>query len=236
MTQARRFAVSWIALAAAAATGAAPCQAAVIQSTFDASAENWTTVGDTAAPTWLATGGNPAGHIRATDSVGGITWFFRAPAAFYGDRSASYGGLLSFDMLQADTSAQYDDRDVIMTGGGTTIWYDFTNNPGTTWTHYSAVLDDTGGWLFGAFASPVAATAAQIQTVLSNLSDLQIRGEFRSGADAASLDNAILTPEPSSVVLLGLMTALAAAVPRPRRAAGPSARRTPAPRGVARSS
>jgi alkaline phosphatase D len=121
--------------------------------------------------------------------VGGITWFFRAPAAYYGDRSSYYGGNLSFDQLQFDTSAQYDDRDIILTGGGVTIWYDFPNNPGTSWTAYSTVLNDTGGWKFGAFASPVPATATQIQTVLADLTDFQIRGEYRSGADTGELDN-----------------------------------------------
>src|SRR5262245_20245467 len=179
-----------------------PCQATRIQSTFDSNSEGWTTVGDSGALSWISLGGNPGGHIRASDMVGGISWFFRAPAAYYGDRSGYYGGTLNFDELQFDTSAQYDDRDVIMTGGNTTIWYDFSNNPGLTWTHYSAVLADTGGWKFGSLASPVPATAAQIQTVLADLTDLQIRGEYRTAADTASLDNVILVPEPPMLSLL----------------------------------
>jgi hypothetical protein len=207
-----RFVASLVALGAAV-----PCHAALVQSTFDSNTEGWSTIGDSAGtPTWIASGGNPGGHIRASDSVGGITWFFRAPAAYYGDRSAAYGGTLSFDELQFDTSAQYDDRDIILSGGGVTIWYDFPNNPALTWTAYSTVLDDTGGWKFGTFASPTPATAVQIQTVLSNLTDLQIRGEYRSGADTASLDNVVLTPEPSAA-LLGLMAMVGLLLPRRRR-------------------
>lgn len=195
---------------------AAAPHAAAIQSTFDSNTEGWTTVGDSGALSWISTGGNPAGHVRASDNVGGISWFFRAPAAYYGDRSGFYGGTLRFDELQFDTSAQYDDRDVIMTGNSTTIWYNFLNNPGLTWTSYSAVLDDTGGWLFGSLAAPVPATAAQIQTVLANLTDLQIRGEYRTGADTASLDNVMLVvPEPSTLSLS--LLALAALATRRRR-------------------
>ena len=80
-----------------------------------------------------------------------------------------------------------------------------------------AVLDDTGGWLFGALASPVPATTAQISTVLSNLTDLQIRGEFRSGADTASLDNVVLAPEPHAAAALLALTAAVTLAPRPRR-------------------
>jgi hypothetical protein len=198
----RRQSIGSLIAMVAAVAAALPCRAAAVESAFDAGSEGWTTVGDSGSPSWIASGGNPAGHIRATDTVGGISWFFRAPTAFYGDHSDAYGGILSFDMLQVDASVQYDDRDVIMTGGNVTVWYDFPNNPLTTWTHYAAVLDDAGGWRFGALAAPVAASAEQIQTVLANLADLQIRGEFRTGADSASLDNVILTPEPSGALLV----------------------------------
>ena len=103
-------------------------------------------------------------------------------------------------------SAQYDDKDIILSNGTTNVWYDFPNNPALTWTHYATVLDDTGGWQFGAFASPTPATAAQIQAVLANLTELQIRGEFRTGADTASLDNVNFTPEPSCALLTLIAT------------------------------
>lgn len=76
--------------------------AAVVTSTFDSGADGWTISGDATSglPIFLATGGNPGGHIEADDSVSGGVWYFQAPSKFPGDLSGAYGELLQFDLRQ----------------------------------------------------------------------------------------------------------------------------------------
>lgn len=82
---------------------AAPAASAglIASSTFDTDADGWTLSGDGINLTWLATGGNPGGHIRGADDERGIGWHFDAPAKFLGDVSSAYGQLLTFDLRQS---------------------------------------------------------------------------------------------------------------------------------------
>ena len=186
--------------------------AIIAESSFDTDAEGWTIEGDAPTPSWLSMGGNPGGHIRGQDFVGGITWFFSAPSKFLGNVSAAYGQDLTFDLRQGDTSAQYDDRDIVLNGGGMSLFFFTSPNPATTFTSYSVPLKASAGWKFGAIATPSDATEAQMQLVLSSLTSLLIRGEFRSGADTGFLDNVVLNgaepaaavPEPASLAIWGL--------------------------------
>ena len=66
------------------------------------------------------------------------------------------------------------------------------------WNEYSIQLDESAGWrvatevseeTFAKFASLPAATRAQLQAVLGELTQLLIRGEFQNGPDTGNLDN-----------------------------------------------
>lgn len=165
-----------------------------ITSTFDTDTEGWIVTGDatSANPNYVATGGNPGGYVSADDTAAGGVWVWAAPPKFLGDQSDSFGKTLSFDLKQSSLDSQFDDSDIIITGSDITISLDLSNNPGTDWTHYSVILDETFPWKFGFITSPTLATAEQIQTVLSNISSLKIRGEYVSGSDTGGLDNVIL--------------------------------------------
>lgn len=180
---------------------AVPLRAESIESHFDTNAQGWGVSGDATAFTWVSTGGNPGGFVRATDIVASNTWFFVAGSQYYGDRSHYYGGTLSFDLKQFNAiDAQYDDRDIILTGGGKTLIFNTATNPGSDWTSYLVNLVEPG-WTTGSLAGP-ATTSADFQTVLANLTSIQIRGEYRSGADSAGLDNVVLFTTQSSAVPL----------------------------------
>lgn len=182
--------------------------AIIASSTFNTNAEGWTVTGDGTGLTWVATGGNPGGHIRAMDVVASNTWFFSAPAKFLGNVSGAYGHFLEFDLRQELSDSQYNDRDIILTGGGMTLLFDTAVNPSaTTFTSYDVLLLASAGWKFGSFTGR-AATEAEMQTVLSSLTSLQIRGEYRIGSDTAFLDNVVLNgdtavPEPTSLMIFG---------------------------------
>ena len=179
--------------------------AALVVSTFDTDSDGWSAIGDTAAPvSWSATGGNPAGHIEIIDAVTGGVTYFVAPAKFLGNQSDSYGTPLAFDLRQSYTGGpnQFNDTDIILTGGGLTLVFDTSvNPPNDSWASYSILLTETAGWRVSTLTGAVP-TQAQMQATLTNLTSFQIRAEFQTGADTGSLDNVRIVPEPSSAALL----------------------------------
>lgn len=199
-------------------------QAATVTSNFDFDSEGWLVVGDATSgiPTWVASGGNPGGHIEADDTVSGGVWYFDAPAKFLGSRPGAYGGLLSFDLKQTGSGSQFDSADVILNGGGLELRIDVGNPlPVGTWVSYSIALHESAGWTRGS----AAATAGDLQTVFDALDRLRIRGEFITGSDTGRLDNVSLSavPIPAAVWLFGPAVAglLASGAAR-RRTAGKS--------------
>jgi len=180
--------------------------ATIAVSRFDdpvAGVDGWTVINDATGPTYFATGGNPGGYIQAVDQVLGLTWFWVAPPKFLGNDSAAYGQNLQFDLRQSGLNNQFDEDDVVLMGSGLTLAFDTPNNPGITWTSYNVPLLASAGWKLDSIAG-AAATEAQMQSVLSNLTALRIRGEFITGPDTGDLDNVALgsaIPESGTLLL-----------------------------------
>lgn len=190
----------------------------MVMSTFDTDAEGWTVNLDGTNLTWHATGGNPGGFISADDKPIGVTWYFVAPPKFLGDQSAAFGFYLCFDLKDHGTGLLEDiPPDVILSSGSLVIFVDHLPPPNTDpvpppgsstpFTHYMVKLDASGGWK--KIVNPIGpvvvpASDADILAVLSNLTSLQIKGEFRRGLDSGSLDNVVLgcIPEPSTGLLV----------------------------------
>ena len=162
-------------------------------STFDTNNEGWTTFGDATSPnaTWVATGGNPGGFIRVTDQSTGGTWHFVAPGKFLGNKCDAYDTYLRYDQITSDTTNedQYGDRpDVILFGAGLVLVFENDENPNLSWTHYDVLLREDAGWRLNSITGAVP-TEAQFRAVLSNLSGMRIRGEYRPYDDYGGLDN-----------------------------------------------
>lgn len=183
------------------ALGSAAAQAAT--SNFSTDAEGWFAQGDTSgALTWVASGGNPGGHVRVTDAVTGGVTYFVAPSIFLGNKSAAFGTHLTFDLQQVYTGGanQFNSPDVILQGAGLTLVYDTATNPANgAWTSYSVQLNGSG-WRLNDL-SGAAASGAQLMAVLTNLNTLKIRAEYQTGADTGKLDNVSLVPEPSTYAM-----------------------------------
>ena len=193
-------------------------QANVI-SRFDSGAEGWSVVSFTnlqgadysvlsiVAPTFHAAGGNPGGFISVADPDNG-DFTFAAPAAFQGLHSGATS--LTWD-LDHTGAIGYQTSDIIITGGGLRLLWKSNPNiiPGAAFQTFSVTLAPAAGWTLGTPGGP-AATAADFQTVLGNITGLFIRGEYTvglnetSGLDNVTLVEAVGVPEPASLGLLGL--------------------------------
>jgi len=171
------------------------------QSTFDVNDEGWKVIGDvqgfTTIPEYDSTGGNPGGYCYAVDVGTGDYWYWVAPDTFLGDKSASFNKFLRFDLKQSNTSNQANRADIILEGTGIKIYYNTPYNPDTAWTHYDVLLD-TAGWERNSYGSGLFVTKSDFQQLLSHVTKLWIRGEYRIGADIGSMDNVILEPVISS--------------------------------------
>ena len=169
-----------------------------VVSEFDNGPEGWTATGDTqtGSVAWQATGGNPGGHVVADDSVAGGVWYWNASEDFLGDKSGFLDETLEYDLNVSSTDSQFNAKDVILEGGGTTLEYDHgdqSTHPGTDWTEYEVVLNASDdGWENETGDTP---TRSEFDSVLSSLSSLEIRGEYKSGPDTGRLDNVVLSAE-----------------------------------------
>lgn len=182
-------------------------------SSFDLDPDGWTIYDDGAGPVYYPAGGVSGGYIFGSDLGTGQYWYWNAPAKFLGDKSAYYGGSLSFHQYQTLTNNQSNRTDIVLIGGGITLNYDTPYNPGLTWTYYFVTLNEGAGWVDAATGN--APTQAQMQTVLTNLQTLRIRGEYRSGADSGGMDEVLLTAPPPTATPTASSTPTATFTPSP---------------------
>jgi outer membrane protein assembly factor BamB len=173
----------------------------IVGSSFDSGDEGWTCIDVLEnfddviyQPVYVFEGGKPDGYVRCEDMEHDelvSTWYWVAPDKFLGDGSAAYGRLLTFDLIQIQTGGfAVDETDVILGGAGLRLLNSATSNPFYVWTPNQVTLDESGGWIVESTGAP--ATQEDISTVLADLDQLWIRGEFRGGPDFSGLDNVVL--------------------------------------------
>jgi hypothetical protein len=183
-------------------------------STFEEGDEGWEISGDaqgeSTVPTYEEGAGTPAPSISAVDDVQGGVWYFTAPGKFLADKSAFYGGTLEYDLLQEYSGSpdQFGSNDIVLSGGGMTLTYDHgdaSSHPGGgdpgIWTSYTVALAETDAWKKGDGGNP---SGSEMLTVLSDLTELRIRGEYRSGSDTGYLDTVRMVPGGEGALTLGL--------------------------------
>jgi len=189
-------------MAFAFALSVSQASAGTISSTFDTSAEGWSAldaVGHDYTANWQSSGGNPGGYLQGieTDPNGG-TGYFIAPSNYLGNLSAYAGGTLTYDFKVIQGTDYYSDADVIISNGSNSVsWTPDINPVGQGWYTFQVQLNQAN---FG----------SNLASILSNVTELQIRGEFIVGTEIEGLDNVKLSmssavPEPSTwaMMLLG---------------------------------
>jgi hypothetical protein len=187
-----------------------------VSSTFDANAEGWCresrnffnnfVLSSSGSPTHQASGGNPGGHIFFTEPSS-VSDFFCAPSSYLGDKSVFLGGTLSFDLQSPNAIVANAGFLALLVSGSTILVFDSTQTVGPNWTSILVPLEPAPGWKVVASGclttnTCAAANSSQFQTVMSNLTALNIRGDWTTGVDTGRLDNVTMTPEPASIVLL----------------------------------
>lgn len=196
-----------------ASTAGIPAQSA----TFDAgSAEGWisVTLGYPTAgvppleiappavnPQVQTSGGNPGGYLSVVDPDGtwpiGNTQYWKAPANLLGNRLDHLDGEIAFDVLLTTNLTNFDEDDILITGGGVTLaWFTGVQPVPNVWTHVAAPLS-VGGWHVGDRSGPLA-TQADLTTVLGALGSMYLRGEFQLGPDVMGLDNVVFAAPASA--------------------------------------
>jgi len=189
----RRFvaALCVIAMAGSPAIAQTSLAPVLVRHDFTQSAQGWRIAADTGAvdPIFTATGGNPGGCITGVDEALGETWYFRAPMSVLRHLPAAANGTVSFSVKQSESQVSLIDDDVVIVGPAGRLSYRFPTAPGTEWTDRSVRLSASEGWTWN---WNTRATQAQIDSVLAAPTALDIRGEFVTGQDEASLDNFVL--------------------------------------------
>lgn len=119
-------------------------------------------------------------------------WLFSAPSAYTGNQFSAFGGILSYSLrVSGNNGWNPSGGDVFLVGNGQRLAAASGVAPVNTWQTRSVALDSSGGWRFNNLNGTVA-TDQDILQVLQNLTALEIRGEYVSGADNADLDSVLL--------------------------------------------
>ena len=220
-----RFACSLVLLTL---TSAGILAAPLASNTFNAGAEGWLGVTTNLdyvvqlsglALTHAASGGNPGGYVSILDPSSDET-FLSAPAAYLGNQLGALGGTLRYDTI-SNLAPTWDGADVVIVGNGVVLVYDIPVTIGAAWSSFVVSLAPGANWRVGTTGG-AAATMADFQTALVNLSGLYITAETVSGViEVNGLDNVSLwaseVPEPSAMGLLLAGLAGGAIVGRWRR-------------------
>ena len=138
--------------------------------------------------------------LRADDLPNGKEFGWHAPTKYHGDHSDKYGRVLRYSIFTTGSGAPRTDWYVRLRGRGKTLFVD-----GTTleppkpqeWKRYSIRLDPSGGWkIFSRSRGIRRATEQDLKDVLSDVTDLRLKGEFGVGPNLGCLDNVVFGGDP----------------------------------------
>jgi hypothetical protein len=182
--------------------------------TFDASNEAWgqhqNPQSQITSAGWLATGGNPGGHLSATDTASDAgcttdgtgtpcnTLFFESPTLAVGGLTGNYGGTASFDLRSSVNPAFASEIEIGSTSLQALLSGVILETSGTTYHHLSIPLSETGAaWLYCA-TSCVPPSQAQFKALLAAADFISVNADVgpltpTSTGETYDLDNVSLT-------------------------------------------
>jgi len=197
-----------------------------LSSTFDSGLEGWSslalTPGEVSDLSWYDTGGNPGGHVGATDlgnTTGEALWTFQSPGAWSGDFTRYIGGNVQFDIkVQAAENLNYNATQLILAldlldpaDHNYLGWFSSNNQPPVNeWVHYGIQISSSN---FQVRGDGVAGMS--FEEAIQNITGIYVRGDYLNGVDdQAFLDNVSISavPEPTTLLLVGAGLIVLAAV------------------------
>jgi len=156
-------------------------------SSFDLGDEGWR-AGRDVALSWSGEGGNPGGFLRGEDQASGQTWYYVSPFDWGGDWTPYIGGALSFDIIEiesANGSSIFGDVVRIYGNDGSYLSWS-CDPPRGTWSRRQVTLAPSNfREAGGSFAS-----------IMRDVSEIWIRGEYSNMRDVGGLDNVMVTLAP----------------------------------------
>jgi len=156
-------------------------------STFDRGDEDWREGRDVSL-SWSETEGDPGGFLRGEDQGSGQTWYYVSPASWAGNWTPYVGGILSFELK------------VIDSGNGSSTFGDVVRIYGQYGSYLSWSCDPPGGSWTRRQVSLVPASfkeaGGSFDTVIKDVSEVWIRGEYSNMRDVGGLDNVMVTLGP----------------------------------------
>ncbi len=201
-----------VAAAAAFAAYAAPAGAANLSYTFDADAQEWYESQDDNADTpagHSALGGNPGGALQTLDT-GAETGCPNAPCeklVYYspvlalGSLASNFGGRVTFDLASDMVGEEPPEIHIIDPVTNVFILAVPPLQPSVGFHTYSVPLT-AGNWSYCAPNCDTAATAAQLQQLLSVATAVDVRVDTRAGTgETYRFDNFKMTEPPPAVAI-----------------------------------
>ena len=159
----------------------------IISSEFTLGLDGWVAVAD-------GTVSVEDGLLKLVDKALGQITFFGAPAKYLGDKLSYYNGKINYTIKVNYFTNVFPEGAIQLIGGGLTLVADLPNGslvPGV-FTNVEYNLNTTTPWKLNTMSGALA-TEAQIQTVLANLTNLNICGEFSDNTDTSYLSTVSLT-------------------------------------------
>jgi hypothetical protein len=162
-----------------------------------------------APATAVTTAGNPPGSLLATDTAAetgcpddpfscDFLSYYNDSASLAGNRSANYGGALSFDLTSSTTPDS--DPEVAIRGTFDLLFRDPPAPAGveTGWRTITVPLTEAGWTFCPEYAETCApASQAQFKSVLATVGNFQIIADMNTGmGETYGLDNVTLTDAP----------------------------------------
>lgn len=161
----------------------------IAEEQFDTDINGWTSEGGGITTAMYGFDeGSSDGYIEVVDDHTGGVWYFSAPASYLGEKSIYYGSTIKFCLFQdSEMKYQISRPDVIFKNEDKQIFYNINHYPTKEWTDYAIKLDENSGWRVGDTLSSKTATLQDIQSILANVTDFWIRGEFEHGPDKGGM-------------------------------------------------
>lgn len=167
-------------------------------STFDTDSDGWTF--DSTPISWQDSGGNPDGYMHYDNNLGGTPGIY-APEKFLGDWSSlNEVGTITYEANIFTTGSVYliGRYQAYLSGpGGEATWLGPEPDPSTLWLSLSVPIAESE-WLVN---------SGSWESLLEDVTSFGIETAYYNNwgpFEITGIDNVVLTPEPTTLLLFGL--------------------------------